>query len=131
MINLSQKTWNDYAVHLTEYLQRIYPFVHRGCVIVPMQDDERMFAVIFGNEEPSADQASVTHEVSLIREHLQARDIQDLGFGRSHDGNSWVLVSRCEMPVCQTDAGKRFQIELLRGEAEEAVLMAKDEINGS
>jgi hypothetical protein len=122
-MNISQRTWDQYAAHVIEYLRILYPNVHRACAIV--SDDEGLFAIIFGNEDPAGDHIRLGEEVSAIRDSLQGMAVHDLGFGQSRDGNSWALISRSEQGVCKTEVGKRFQTELLRAQAEEAVLLAK------
>ena len=128
MFDLSKRTWNQYAWELREYVHQTFPQVHRGCVILPSRDQKRLLAIIFGNEEPG-DHSLLSNEVSLIKENLHGMAIQDLGFSRSQKGDSWALISRSEQPICATEAGQLFQVEMLRARAEEAVLKAKQALN--
>lgn len=60
-------------------------------------DPESLICVAFGTDGYAEDARSRV-EVGVLREYLRARSIDELGFGVSEDGSTWVMIIRAESP---------------------------------
>jgi hypothetical protein len=114
------RTWDEFAADLTAYVRKHWPTMHRGAVLMPFVNDTNLFALLFGNNLlPVWEKANA--EAEAIRQHIRRHQIEDLGFGLSPDGLTWVLVVRVEKTLCETTLGQAFQREMVKFTLEEAV----------
>lgn len=123
------RTWNEFAADLTTYVRKHWPAMHRGAVLMPFVNDSCLFALVFGNNAlPVWDKANA--EAEVIRQSIHRHDMEDLGFGLSADGLTWVLLVRVEKTGCETALAQTFQREMVKLILEEAVREAWWKVHG-
>lgn len=104
---------NDFARALAVYARNKMNPMRRGALLIRCTGNNDTIAAVFGNDNYRADD-KVRREVDMVRQHLRAAQLQELGFGLSQDGHSWTLLVRTDSSCCQTEIGKRFQVEMLK-----------------
>jgi hypothetical protein len=113
----------EFAISLAVYARKKLHEVPRGALLIRCISDGNMIAAIFGNDNFRFD-PKVRREVELVRKQLKEAEIDELGFGLSHDGFSWALLVKAEVSRYQTVAGKAFQTEMLKVYLEDVVWRA-------
>jgi hypothetical protein len=115
--------WNGTATGLARHVRQNWVGVARGAVPVRVIDEttepahyideESVIVGVFGNDNYLADKRT-RNEVDLIRRHLPEAGAHELGFGTSQDGYSWAILVEADSHTFHTEAGKKFQREMLR-----------------
>jgi hypothetical protein len=87
--------------------------IQRAAFRIRYSNEETVAVAVFGNDHYSTDE-QVRREVDLIRERLKDASIAEVGFGLSPDGVTWALLLKVGNDVCQTVAGRAFQVEMVK-----------------
>jgi hypothetical protein len=104
---------NEFAQALAVYARAKMGGIDRGALLIRCSGEAGTIAAIFGNDNYLADE-KVRREVTIVRNCLRQAQLQELGFGLSHDGHSWTLLIRTMKSTYQTEVGRQFQIEMLK-----------------
>jgi len=114
--NLWQAAANMVASHIRNHDYRF----HRAVLVVPRDREEVLIAWVFGNDNYRADER-VRHDIDRVRQRLGEAAVEELGFGLSGDGRTWVLVVKADSRRYHTHAAKTFHTEMVRALLDEAV----------
>ncbi|HEV3258449.1 MAG TPA: hypothetical protein VG013_16350 [Gemmataceae bacterium] len=114
--NVWQAAANMVASHIRSHKYRF----HRGLLLIPRDQEEVLIAWVFGNDDYRADD-QVKHDVDRVRQRLREATVEELAFGLSGDGHTWVLVVQADNHCYQTRAAKAFHTEMVRALLDEAV----------
>ena len=82
-----------------------------------------MLGAVFGNDRYLANHLA-KKEVGLVREHLRDEGLEEVGFGLSHDGQSWALLIRTDFEGLQTATARALRTEMYRAYLEELLWAA-------
>jgi hypothetical protein len=111
------------AVLLGDYIRRRLPDINRAALLVRSTLTSNGIAAVFGNDGYQTNPAA-RREVELLRQQLRQAEIEEIGFGVSSDGRTWVLLIKADNSGFQTELGKSFRIEMLRACLDDAVRTA-------
>jgi hypothetical protein len=111
---------NEFAVALAVYARKKMDAINRGALLIRCVDDGHMIAAVFGNDNYRYD-AKAHQEVALVRKQLREAGVEELGFGLSPDGYTWTLLVKTDHHDYQTEAGRAFQVEMLKVFLDEVV----------
>jgi hypothetical protein len=114
------QNWGEFATILAAYARQHLPSVYRGAMLIPCPAENQIFAVVFGNESEAVGEVK-EREVEALRERLARDPFEELGYGLSPDGATWVMLIQAPYHAYQTVLGQEFQKELLRAHLEDAV----------
>ena len=112
-----------FASNLATFVRLKMSDVPRSALVVRCTHDGSMLGAIFGNDQYLGNHLA-KREVGLIREHLKQAGMEELGFGLSHDGQSWALLVRTESDGLKTSMAKAFRTEMYRAYLEDLVWAA-------
>lgn len=106
---MAQTRTFDLATALATFAQKKLAFAPRGSLLIHCVGDGSKLVGIFGNDNYLADRRA-RREVELVRRRLASEQVKELGFGLSHDGQSWALLFQADAPAARTPAGRAFQL---------------------
>ena len=112
-----------FAANLATFVRLRMAEVPRSALVVRCTGDGSMLGAVFGNDRYLANHLA-KKEVGLIRQHLKDAGLEELGFGLSHDGQSWALLVRTDYEGLHTTSAKAFRSEMYRAYLEELVWAA-------
>jgi hypothetical protein len=120
---MTSRDSRTFASNLATYVRLRMADVPRSALVVRCTGDGSMLGAVFGNDQYLANHL-VKKEVGLIRQQLRQVGMEELGFGLSHDGQSWALLIRTDLDKLQTSAAKALRTEMVRSYLEELVWAA-------
>jgi hypothetical protein len=112
-----------FASNLATFVRLRMAEVPRSALVVRCTRDGSMLGAVFGNDHYLGNHLA-KKEVGLIRQQLRDAGIEELGFGISHDGQSWALLVRTDFDELKTNTAKTFRTEMYRSYLEELVWAA-------
>lgn len=115
--------WRLFSRMLALYVRQQMGTTERGAMLIRCTADGSMVAALYGNDGYARDARSRC-EVELVRRWLKDAAVEELGFGLSSDGVTWALVLRAEKQTYQTQAGRTFQMEMLKALLDDIVWKA-------
>jgi hypothetical protein len=120
---MTSRESKTFAANLATYVRLRMAEVPRSALVVRCTGDGSMLGAVFGNDRYLANHLA-KKEVGLIRQHLKEAGLEEIGFGLSHDGQSWALLVRTDVEGLQTNTAKAFRTEMYRAYLEDLVWAA-------
>jgi hypothetical protein len=120
---MTHRESRTFASNLATFVRLRMAHVERSALVVRCTADGTMIGAVFGNDRYLLNHLA-KKEVALVREQLRQAGLEEIGFGLSHDGQSWALLIRTDVEGLQTATAKALRIEMYRSYLEELVWAA-------
>jgi hypothetical protein len=117
---MTQRNWSEFTAAFALYARSKLAETQRGTMLIRCTADGSVLAGVYGNDNYRADSRS-RQEATLVRQRLRDLSAAELGFALSPDGYTWAVLVRARQQPYLTEAGKHFQMEMLKSTLEEAV----------
>ena len=127
---MTQRESRTFASNLATFVRLRMAHVERSALVVRCTTDGNMIGAVFGNDRYLLNHLA-KKEVASVREHLRRAGLEEIGFGLSHDGQSWALLIRTDVAGLHTATAKALRIEMYRSYLEELVWAAWRSASGS
>jgi len=115
-----QNVWQAAADMVATHVRKNQYRFQRGLLLIPREQEETLIAWLFGNDNYRADE-QVREDVDRVRRRLKEATVEELAFGLSGDGYTWVLVVKADNHSYRTPAAKEFHSEMVKALLDEAV----------
>jgi hypothetical protein len=120
---MTSRDSKTFASNLATFVRLKMAEVPRSALVVRCTSDGSMLGAVFGNDHYLGNHLA-KKEVGLVRQQLRESGIEELGFGLSHDGQSWALLIRTDFEELKTSSAKAFRTEMYRAYLEDLVWAA-------
>jgi len=110
----------EFVNALALYARTKLSAIDRGTLLIKITEDGTLLAGVFGNDGYIRD-AKARCEASLVRNRLKDLAANELGFALSPDGHTWAVLVKADWRQYQTEAGRAFQMELLKASLDDVL----------
>jgi hypothetical protein len=117
------RNWNHIATFLALAARISSSIPKRGVSVIEDDEKEPVAVLVFVNDYYESS-ARAWVEMAFLRQCLRGLGGEELGFGLSPVGSSWVMLARTTDCRYRTRSGKAFQLEMLKSSLADLVQKA-------